>query len=249
MRLMSFIMTEKQLLSGEKDVTRRLGWGYLKVGALVCAVQKVQGLKKGEKVKRLAILRILTIRREKLNEITQDDCRREGFPNLTPTEFVLMFSRAMNCREWDYVNRIEFKIVTTRVNILNGQLDLFKGESLAMARDLEHHAQVAVINWANCNRYKHPELELIFAIPNGGHRHGLVARKLRDEGVKAGVPDLFLPVPRGRWHGLFIEIKEGKNKTTPLQREWISNLCQQGYKVDVCYGSEQAIESLEWYLS
>ena len=60
----------------------------------------------------------------------------------------------------------------------------------------EHEEQVALFEWAEWNKRQYPELELMFAIPNGGQRHVVVAKKLKDEGVKAGVPDIFLPVAR-----------------------------------------------------
>jgi hypothetical protein len=63
----------------------------------------------------------------------------------------------------------------------------------------EHEEQVALFEWAAWNSSKYKELELMFAIPNGGQRHVVVARKLKDEGVKAGVPDIFLPAQATVW--------------------------------------------------
>lgn len=71
---------------------------------------------------------------------------------------------------------------------------------------------------------------------------------LKTPGVKAGVPDINLPVARGGYHGLYIELKAGKNKTTRKQEEWIAALRQQGYHVSVCYGWEEAKETIENYL-
>ena len=67
-------------------------------------------------------------------------------------------------------------------------------------------------------------------------------------GVKAGVPDLCLPVPRGGYAGLYIEMKYGKNKTTEKQEEWIHSLIEQGYLVKVCWGGQEATATLEEYL-
>lgn len=117
-----------------------------------------------------------------------------------------------------------------------------------MASSLEHAAQVAVIAWANYNIGRYPKLRWLFAIPNGGQRDIRVARKLKAEGVKAGVPDLFLPVSNGVYHGLFIEMKVGRNKPTGKQIEWCDYLGDAGYKVGICYGSQEAIETLEKYL-
>ena len=110
----------------------------------------------------------------------------------------------------------------------------------------EHDEQVALIRWAELSGL--PELQLLFAIPNGGQRHPAVARKLRDEGLKPGVPDLCLPVARGNYHGLFIEMKVGRNKPTASQSQWIRELCRQGYRVEVCYGYDEARVVIENYL-
>ena len=122
----------------------------------------------------------------------------------------------------------------------------------------EHQEQCAVIQWANYYEAKWPELRLLFAIPNGGARHIVTARKLKTEGVKAGVPDLFLPVPKfhsGRGvnnivpsYGLFIEMKVKPNKPSKEQIMWIDLLNKQGYRVEVCYSADEAIEVLRGYL-
>jgi hypothetical protein len=71
----------------------------------------------------------------------------------------------------------------------------------------EHDEQVALSRWVTLLQPRHPELALLHAIPNGGHRHKAVAVRLKAEGVKRGVPDLCLPVPRGGHHGLYLEMK------------------------------------------
>ena len=78
-----------------------------------------------------------------------------------------------------------------------------------MKRNPEHESQVAVINWCRMARKDYPEAQRIFAIPNGGARHVAVAIKLKAEGVRQGVPDLCLPVPRGHlclWRGPDLDI-------------------------------------------
>jgi hypothetical protein len=115
--------------------------------------------------------------------------------------------------------------------------------------DHEHRAQVAVMTYATLARREFPELALLFAIPNGGHRNVIVAKKLKAEGVKPGVPDLFLPVPRGSWHGLFIELKVEGGQVSELQQQWHVALMQQGYRVAVCYGSHDALGVLQQYLA
>ncbi len=115
-------------------------------------------------------------------------------------------------------------------------------------KNLEHHEQVALIQWAALNTHKHPELALLFAIPNGGHRDIRVAAKLKAEGVQAGVPDLCLPVARGGFHGLWIELKAGKNTARPAQLAWIDRLRAQGYVATVERGWERARQTIEDYL-
>lgn len=112
----------------------------------------------------------------------------------------------------------------------------------------ESTEQITLIQWCNLNKCVWPELGLIFHIPNGGQRNKTEARRLKTEGVKAGVPDLFLPVARGKFHGLFIEMKYGNNKATPKQREWIIELNKQGYYAVVCNGFEEAKTTIESYI-
>jgi hypothetical protein len=112
----------------------------------------------------------------------------------------------------------------------------------------EHEEQKALFKWARLTEKHIPELALLFAIPNGGHRHKAVAAKLRAEGVRAGVPDLFLPVACGIFHGLFIELKAKGGRTTETQGEWLQALWSRGYCTAVCYGWEAAKDEIEEYL-
>jgi len=111
MRNISFSLTTAQIRNRTKTVTRRLGWRFLKPGDVLCACEKCQGLKKGETVHRLAIVRVLSVRRERLDAITPGDCVKEGVPDLCPAEFVVMFCRAMRCRRSVDVTRIEWEYV------------------------------------------------------------------------------------------------------------------------------------------
>lgn len=112
----------------------------------------------------------------------------------------------------------------------------------------EHNEQAALFQMISYQTNKYPELELMFAIPNGGARHIAVAKKLKAEGVKAGVPDIFLPIARNGYHGLFIEMKVGKNKPTESQRNYLDKLEDEGYLIDVCYSSEEAYNLIMTYL-
>ncbi len=110
----------------------------------------------------------------------------------------------------------------------------------------EHDEQCALFEWAH---YQHPELlRWMFAIPNGGQRNKIVAARLKQEGVKKGVPDLMLPMPTDKYHGLFIEMKFGKNKMTEPQKQFFDFATQQGYLCKVAYSADEAIQILSEYL-
>ena len=99
-----------------------------------------------------------------------------------------------------------------------------------MHRDIEHSTQVACVRWF---RYAYPG-RLLFAIPNGGARSAVTGARLRDEGVTAGVPDLFICVPRGDFHGLFIEMKTPTGKLSAAQKQVAVQIEREGYKFAVC---------------
>jgi hypothetical protein len=107
-RAMSFWLTERQLVTGRKDVTRRLGWLELREGDMLTAVRKAMGLRRGERHHALGLLRVKSVRRERLDTITPDDVRREGFDDMTPEEFVAFFCKANKCEPTTIVTRIEF---------------------------------------------------------------------------------------------------------------------------------------------
>lgn len=113
----------------------------------------------------------------------------------------------------------------------------------------EHEEQVALMRLVELHKGRWPELGLLFAVPNGGDRHPAVASKLKAEGVKKGVPDLCLPIPRGEHHGLFVELKKQKGSTTsPEQKAWIGALKSQGYRAEVCKGAAAAWEVIQEYM-
>lgn len=111
MRNISFALTEPQFRARTKTVTRRLGWETLKPGTLLCGVRKAMGLRPGEKIVRLGVIRVVSVRREPLVQITAGDCAREGFPELHPVEFIEMFKFHMGCNTCTPVTRIEFEYV------------------------------------------------------------------------------------------------------------------------------------------
>ncbi len=122
----------------------------------------------------------------------------------------------------------------------------------------EHTEQAVIIQWARRWDHLYPELRLLFAIPNGaaltgytdrrGRRYSPQAARLKAEGLRVGVPDLFLPVARQGFHGMFIELKVGKNKPTRDQVEVIDALAEQGYYAAVCWGAGEAIAEIKAYL-
>lgn len=111
---------------------------------------------------------------------------------------------------------------------------------------LEHQEQVAFFQWIE----KQPLLRnLTFAIPNGGTRDPIEAKHLKEEGVRRGVPDIFVALPLGGYHGLFIEMKRRKGSTISKdQREWIEKLQEQGYVANICMGFDEARAAVERYL-
>ena len=115
-------------------------------------------------------------------------------------------------------------------------------------RKSEYEEQRAVIQWAEVMQGRHPELALLLHIPNEGKRSFRQMQALKSIGLRKGVPDLLLPVARGVYHGLWIEMKAKNGKTTKEQEGWMEALRKQGYVATVCYGAENAIECLKWYL-
>ena len=115
-------------------------------------------------------------------------------------------------------------------------------------KSIESQEQCALIEWAEIQSRTYPELQLLHHIPNGGKRNIATAARLKKEGVKAGVPDLCLPVPRGGWHGLYIEMKAPKGTVSERQKWWIEALRKQGYCAVVRYGWEAAKDTIIRYL-
>ena len=114
---------------------------------------------------------------------------------------------------------------------------------------LEDTEQRIIFQWAAMETAARPELGLLYAIPNGGKRAIKTAIALKAQGVKSGVPDMCLPVARGGYHGLYIELKRQKGGTvSETQRSWITALAEQGYKAVVCKGAEEAIRTIKEYL-
>lgn len=113
----------------------------------------------------------------------------------------------------------------------------------------EHLNQVALFSWAALYVSQYPALKNIFSIPNGGHRHISVAKKLKAEGVRAGVPDIFLAQPNSEYAGLFIEMKSEKGTISDAQAEWLERLETARYRCEVCYSWTAAANIIIDYLN
>lgn len=124
--------------------------------------------------------------------------------------------------------------------------------------ETEHDDQVRIFAWAEIAKGAYPELDMLFAIPNGaklpwkkdsqGRRFSSEAVRLKKEGLRPGVPDMFLAVPRGPYHGLFIELKHGKNKPSGVQVSFLAALSSQGYYAVPVWEWQDAIQLITNYL-
>ena len=124
MRNISFALTTDQIRRREKTVTRRIGWKFLKVGDLLQPIVKGQGIQKGRKVEKIGgPIRVTRITRELMSQFEHrpdaaEECRREGFPDLTPWQFFRFFQHTHTNHFFRFakpvdleVTRIEFEYV------------------------------------------------------------------------------------------------------------------------------------------
>lgn len=103
--------------------------------------------------------------------------------------------------------------------------------------------QVTVIQYCDCKRIP------VFHIPNGGSRNTREAAHLKRQGVRPGIPDLCIPVARGAYHSLYIEMKTLKGRATDNQRGWIAELRKQGHCAYVCKGADSAMRLIDEYMA
>ena len=114
---------------------------------------------------------------------------------------------------------------------------------------LEAEEQKWLLEWVELNKPAHPELELFYHIPNEGKRTFQTGNELKRQGMKRGVPDNCLPVARGPYNSLYIELKRKRgSKTSEEQKLWIANLNKAGNRAIICYGWEQAAAEITKYL-
>jgi hypothetical protein len=146
--------------------------------------------------------------------------------------------------------KLPFKCEDTQVKV-KSQKRKNKTSHVSNIKELipkECEEQVVLFRWAELNKNKYPFIELMFSIPNGGSRNIIEAVHLQQQGVKPGVPDVFLPVANGVYHGLFIEMKRIKGGVlSDKQDEYIIKLKQQFYRVDICKGADEAIRVIKDY--
>lgn len=114
---------------------------------------------------------------------------------------------------------------------------------------LEEIEQTELFRWAAWQQHAVPELALLHAIPNGGKRSVTEAKRLKAQGVKTGVSDVFLPVARGGFHGLYIEMKRQQGgRLSEEQRWWLNAVREQGYAAYMCCGWNEAAEVITEYI-
>lgn len=117
---------------------------------------------------------------------------------------------------------------------------------------LEHQEQAALFSWARVAERTHPELKFLHSSQNGMAATSIQeALRAKKAGMKPGVPDIFLPVPRGGYHGLFIELKRKTGTTSDLsseQKRWLDAMNGHGYRAVMCAGWEAARAVIEEYL-
>ena len=107
----------------------------------------------------------------------------------------------------------------------------------------ERDEQIKLVKYLKWNKIPH------YAVPNGGSRNPIEAKNMKAEGVSAGVPDICIPVPNKKYHGLYIEMKrQNGGRVSEKQKEWIDRLNQNGYLAVVCRGFDEAKEVVESYM-
>ena len=125
----------------------------------------------------------------------------------------------------------------------------------------ENGHQKALFTWAALAKSTRPELVWLHSVPNGAHVSKIQAAMLVAEGLRSGVPDIFLDVARGGYHGLRIELKvpeirntkgtieKRKGVVSPEQSRWLDHYNSSGYQALVAYGWLEAKAQIEEYLS
>lgn len=119
----------------------------------------------------------------------------------------------------------------------------------------EHEEQKALFQWLDTvgvARFPGHCVDgkfMAFAVPNAAKRSPQLASWMRAEGMRGGVPDVFIPIGNDKYNGLFIEMKYGNNKETAAQKKWLCALSDHGYKCITCYNWRTGAEIIDAYLT
>lgn len=113
----------------------------------------------------------------------------------------------------------------------------------------ESMEQQKLFDWINIAMLtkEYRSLKLMYHIPNEGKRTAYTGNKMKREGLVSGVADICLPVPKGYYHGLYIEMKYNKNKLTESQKNFLRGVREQGYATAVCYSADEAVNKIKHY--
>ena len=117
-----------------------------------------------------------------------------------------------------------------------------------MVQSKEEIEQSTLFRWASYAQTQYEELRLMYHVPNEGKRSAVAGARLKQAGLKPGVPDVCLPTAHGGYIGLYIEMKVKPNKPTDNQKQWLRALREAGHFVAVCYTWEEAKNLIEEYL-
>lgn len=109
----------------------------------------------------------------------------------------------------------------------------------------EHQIQSTFCEWLDKSGYQND----YFAVPNAARRSPRHGAYMKEEGLRAGVPDLFITIGVHGSHGLFLEFKTQKGRLTESQRERINLLTLRGYSCEVVRSVEEAIDAFKCYLN
>lgn len=120
---------------------------------------------------------------------------------------------------------------------------------LALPRVPEEAEQAALFRWFGLTRWQGRTLaDYALHIPNEGKRSAIAGWRLKRVGMKPGVPDVLLPIAAGGYHGLWLELKAIGGRLSEAQQDVIAMLRGQGYRVEVCFGWDEARAAVERYL-
>lgn len=129
------------------------------------------------------------------------------------------------------------------------KLEVRNGKVRKVYHQAETEEQAALIAWADKTVIDGICIgDYLIHIPNEGKRGPKAARDAKRLGLRKGVPDLFLALPRGGYAGLWIEMKAGEGRLSPEQNDWIKKFKEQKYDVGHCFSFEQALERVINYM-